>query len=176
MLSKHPHKLLGNYNNGNLWNDFSTTSSGICNYPKRMIGPNELYMPIDHKTIELTLSCLGRAFQWSWNYHITLDVEGIWAHNHQHLFWSTLAYRLHIEVNFVEKVWEQKYHYSQQNLRRSNGDNVEDIKLGQLVIILCFFYNLDDGMDGDPWLKYTNMYKLWKHTCENVSFQIRSLT
>ena len=58
---------------------------------------------------------------------------------------------------------------SQHNLRRSSSHKVEVIKLGQPIQIL-FFLGLNDGMDVDPQLIYTYIYKIGKHTYETLSF------
>ena len=62
----------------------------------------------------------------------------------------------------------------QQNLRKSNIRKVEVINLGLLVRIL-FILILDHGMDVDLQSKYTHMYKVGIHICENLAFQIWSL-
>ena len=59
----------------------------------------------------------------------------------------------------------------QQFLRRSTGCKVEVTKLEQLKK-LSSSLDLDDEMDVDPQQKYTHMYKIGKHTCEDLIFQI----
>lgn len=59
----------------------------------------------------------------------------------------------------------------QQVLRRSTGCKVEVTKLEQLKK-LSSSLDLDDEMDVDPQQKYTHMYKIGKHTCEDLIFQI----
>ena len=49
---------------------------------------------------------------------------------------------------------------------------IDVIKLGQLVRIL--FSSKDNGMDGELEIKYTDIYKIDKRTCENYNFQIYS--
>ena len=92
-----------------------------------------------------------------------------WCHGHLSSISSTfvLISQSHVEANFIMKAWEQKYHHS-----KLIWEDPMVVKLSYRVGATSdnhgFFLNMDDTMDANPWLKYTQVYKIGKHA--HVSF------
>ncbi len=90
-------------------------------------------------------SGFNRWFQWTQNFHTTLDVEGNSIHYHQPILWRAACMRKLIAF------WRYVMEITSfcQNSRRSIGCKVKALTFGQPYI---FLLDLDDGMDhGDLW-------------------------
>ena len=76
------------------------------------------------------------AFQWSWNFHITLDVEDNVTHFLQHIF---IVFHFYVKSNSFIKILEKKL------------TKFENIQYLQSLNAEVGVSNENDKMDGYPW-------------------------
>lgn len=89
------------------------------------------------------------AFQWTYNSHTTLDVEGDSTHCRQDILWSTICI---LETNFIMKVWKGKRKGKKTMFVWTKFDKIQESltwmsKLSNYWKYCLFFLNLDSGME-----------------------------
>lgn len=97
-------------------------------------------------------------FQWTWNLHTTLDVEGDSIHYQveQHIWWPNICIRKLIALC---KYMMESTPFHQKNSRRSNGRKVKALNLGQLFVFLLIV-RMDHAY---LWNLYVCMYVIYTY-------------